>query len=401
MNEEQGMNLLFISMSARIIYDDKENVYLNSHMNRKSIQKYSKLCKNFRMILRDSGIRCSETEAKEKYNPFPKDIAELYVGYNPFLPKKNLINIKAYRQLKTVMETNIRWADKVIMASATGLYTNIAIKYCKKYSKEYMLLVGGFAFETDWNHGLEGKMFSFKHEIDCKRNLLAAPYAVYVTQNALQKRYPCRGKTLGCSDVEIMSLNRSILYNRSEKINSQPKQIVIGTAAGLDIKLKGQKHVIEALALLKKEGYTNFVYQLLGAGSGNVLKKYAKDQGVLEQVMFMGTKPHDEVYFWLDSIDIYIQPSYIEGLCRAVVEAMSRACPIICTDVGGNVELCNEEYLIRPKNAEDIKNALLKLLDKKSQWKEAQESFRRVQKFNDTLNLKRDEFFISFVENRC
>ena len=43
----------------------------------------------------------------------------------------------------------------------------------------------------------------------------------------------------------------------------------------------------------------------------------------------MGGVPHNKIFQLLDDIDLYIQPSLQEGLPRSVVEAMSRACPII------------------------------------------------------------------------
>lgn len=61
--------------------------------------------------------------------------------------------------------------------------------------------------------------------------------------------------------------------------------------------------------------------------------------------------PHDKIFEWLDTIDIYIQPSYQEGLCRSVVEAMSRACPVICSDACGERELANEKFIFKRGDA--------------------------------------------------
>ena len=72
----------------------------------------------------------------------------------------------------------------------------------------------------------------------------------------------------------------------------------------------------------------------------NLAKKYR----VENRVKFLGQVPHKEVLKWLDNIDIYIHPSYTEGLCRSIIEAMSRACPIICSDVGGNYELVDKDH---------------------------------------------------------
>jgi glycosyltransferase involved in cell wall biosynthesis len=42
---------------------------------------------------------------------------------------------------------------------------------------------------------------------------------------------------------------------------------------------------------------------------------------------------------WLDRIDIYLQPSRQEGLPRALIEAMARACPALGSTAGGIPEL--------------------------------------------------------------
>lgn len=385
-------------MSARTISDNSGNIYLNAHMNKKTIQRYRVICDELRMILRDSGICCAEEEARKKYDPFPKDLADLSICYNPYHPITNLFSVKKYREMNRVFLENIKWADKVIIASATGIYAETGIKYCKTYNKRYMLLVGGFAFETDWNHGWDGKIVAWKHEHECKKNMAIAPYGLYVTKEFLQKRYPCHGKTIGCSDVEITDLNPDILKKRLEKTTSRKATIVLGTVANIDDKRKGHKFVIKAISLLKRKGH-KFEYHLLGAGSGASLMVYAEQLGVKDQVILDGTKPHSEVYMWLDDIDIYIQPSFTEGLCRAVVEAMSRACPVICTDVGGNGELCSKEFLVGAGNAEAIADVLEKLIVADTYEKQAKSSFNRAHDYYyEVLDKKRNDFLKMFVE---
>ena len=91
------MKLLFVSMSTRTIEDYAGNIYLNSHMNRKIIKRYADICDELRMVLRDSGIRCSEEEAKSKYDVFPHNLAQLDIGFNPYNPRSNFIKVKKYK----------------------------------------------------------------------------------------------------------------------------------------------------------------------------------------------------------------------------------------------------------------------------------------------------------------
>ena len=150
--------------------------------------------------------------------------------------------------------------------------------------------------------------------------------------------------------------------------------------------------------MLKLKGH-RFEYHLLGNGRGEELLSYARQCGVENQVIIDGSKPHNEVYGWLDSIDIYIQPSFTEGLCRAVVEAMSRACPVVCTNVGGNSELCSNEYLVKPGDSEGIAKALESLISPDERKKQAQISFEKAHDYySETLDQKRQEFLLDFMK---
>lgn len=394
------MKLLFISIGARVIYDDKNNQYLNAHMNRDTIKRYFDISTELRIILRDSEIRCSKEEAEEKYNPFPHDLASLIVCYNPYSPKSNVLNIRERRTLNETIKKSVDWADRVIIASGNGPYSNAAVRACKDTHTPYMIMVGGFAFESDWYHGITGKFSALFREKDTKRNLKDAPYALYVTQKALQIRYPCSGRTIGCSDVQIREMEKNVLDKRICKINSKNKEepFFIGTAAAVDIKWKGHRYVIEALSLLKKRGYTEYKYQLIGSGDSTELKKLAEKRDVSDQVYFLGSKPHDDVESWMDSIDIYIQPSFTEGLCRSIVEAMSRACPVLASRAGGNTELCSGEFMFTPGRADEIADCILKISSHGILQNEAVRSYKKAYEFsNNVLEQKRKKFMLEFM----
>jgi len=67
-------------------------------------------------------------------------------------------------------------------------------------------------------------------------------------------------------------------------------------------------------------------------------------------VSFEGVLSRSDVFDWLDEIDVYVQPSRTEGLPRALIEAMSRACPAIGSAVGGIPELLPRSCLFGPRD---------------------------------------------------
>lgn len=142
----------------------------------------------------------------------------------------------------------------MIIRSLGNIYTNTALKYAQKYHKPYLVEVTGFAWESLWYHSLHGKFVAGFKENQYKRLMKNVKYGVYVTNEALQKRYPCKGEMLGCSDVELMPSDDKLLENRILKIQKNTGRIVLGTAAFLDVGWKGQEYVIRAMGELKIEG---------------------------------------------------------------------------------------------------------------------------------------------------
>ena len=310
------------------------------------------------------------------------------------------MNLKKRRQVSNEIEKAVRSADKIVIRSLGNIYTNTALKFARKYNKPYVVEVTGFAFEGLWYHSLRGKIVAPFKEMQYKRLLKKAPYAIYVTEEALQKRYPCNGITLGCSDVELPPVSEDVLTNRSKKILNQKDKIVLGTAAFLDVGWKGQKYVIKALSKLKSKGYDNFEYRLIGAGKGEKLKKLIAKLHLEDSVVILGALSHEQVFDWFDTVDVYIQPSFQEGLCRALIEAMSRACPVACSNVGGNYELVSKDKMFKKGSVNQIADMLILYTSKEVQIAEAERSFNVAKNYDKSLlDSKRASFFNEFIEN--
>lgn len=131
---------------------------------------------------------------------------------------------------------------------------------------------------------------------------------------------------------------------------------------------------------------------------GNSLKKLIKKYGLEKEVKIIGALPHDKVFKWLENIDIYIQPSYMEGLCRAIVEAMSKACPVICTDAGGNFELIEEKNIYKQRDIFGLIN-ILENINNEELKKNALFNYNKSKKYTaNLLNEKRNIFYSKFMK---
>lgn len=277
---------------------------------------------------------------------------------------------------------------------------SIACIEAKKMKKPYLIEVVGCARDSLWNHSLSGKLTTLPSYLAMKRNVKEAPYVVYVTNKFLQHRYPTNGKNINCSDVALTKFVDNILVARLEKISEMDKRskIIIGTTGAVNVRYKGQQYVIKALGKLKKQGITNYEYQLVGGGDTSYLKTIAEKYNVINQVKFLGTKPHDEVISWLDSIDIYIQPSLTEGLPRALIEAMSRGIPAIGSDAGGIPELLDDKYIVKniSKNIDKI-SEMLESTNQKTLETQAKRNFVESKIYDrETIKKRRYDFLVEF-----
>jgi glycosyltransferase involved in cell wall biosynthesis len=130
---------------------------------------------------------------------------------------------------------------------------------------------------------------------------------------------------------------------------------------GLICEAKGTFDLIEVIAK-NKEQYRARIKLLIG-GNGEVqhLRDLISKHSIEDIVEFLGWISNKEKADVLNNSDVYILPSYYEGLPISILESMSYGKAIIATNVGGIPEIVrNKEngLLINPGDLEQIKQAI-------------------------------------------
>lgn len=288
-----------------------------------------------------------------------------------------------------------------IIARLPSRLGQLFVKEAIRQAKPYAIEVVGCAWDALWNYGdWKGKVMAPLAFYETKLALSRAPFALYVTQHFLQNRYPCGGKTTFCSNVEISDVNDDVLIKRSERIFSENEKIYVGLIGNYSSKYKGIDAAIRALALLDAE-LNEWELQVLGSGDFMPFSKLADSLGVGEKVKFIGSLPSGlPVYNWLDSIDIYLQPSLTEGLPRALIEAMSRGCPGLGSNVGGIPELLPKSQMIKPGDYKELAMGIKRLIKNNVMLrKTSEENFDKAKNYyKSALDARRGQFFNSFKE---
>lgn len=396
------MKLLFVH-DTKFKQDENGTYYTGGSYNEKIWSRYLNICSDLSVIARKDQNIYEIDYARDKFNYFDNQKINFIETPNINSSVKNLTSFKVRKNINEIILREVLINDFVIarLPSNNG---SIAVKYAKKYNKPYLVEVVGCAWDALWNYSRKGKLLAPFNFIKQKKAVKDAKYAIYVTKNFLQERYPSKGESINCSNVFLNELNESIVKNRMEKIEKvKPNsKLIIGTTAAVNVKYKGQESIIKVLGRLKSKGIINFEYQLVGGGDQTYLKLLAEKYQVTNQVKFLGSLPYDEVINWLDSIDIYVQPSKTEGLPRALIEAMSRGLLSIGTNVGGIPELLDQNYIFSnlSNNEDEIIEILLRI-NKEELKKEAIRNFDVAKEYEQSkIESRRQLFFRKFISQK-
>lgn len=109
--------------------------------------------------------------------------------------------------------------------------------------------------------------------------------------------------------------------------------------------IKGIDIALLALQKLKENGY-KFKYHLIGDGPEfEKLKFMTHNLNLTDEVVFLGFQPANKVSEYLKNAQLFLLPSYSEGLSNSALEAMCTGLPILSAKAGGM-----EEAITHQKN---------------------------------------------------
>lgn len=150
-------------------------------------------------------------------------------------------------------------------------------------------------------------------------------------------------------------------------------------------KRKGGYDLLQAIGENKKIFAKRLSLRMGGNMVDGDIRKYISDNQLSGIVSYEGWIAGDNKINCLNWADVYILPSYNEGLPIAILEAMSYSHPIISTPVGGIPEVVHDKkngILVEPGNIQQIVSSLKYYIDNKGAiQQQGAESYQIVQNF--------------------
>ncbi|MFL2136703.1 glycosyltransferase family 4 protein [Ruoffia sp. FAM 24228] len=184
---------------------------------------------------------------------------------------------------------------------------------------------------------------------------------------------------------------------REEFLNSPDEDFLILSVGELN-KNKNHQVVIKALSLINNP---KIHYVLCGQGDlKDELEAQAIDAGLQDNVKFLGFR--EDIQDIYSVADLFVFPSYREGLPVSLMEAMASGLPVVCSNIRGNVDLINDHqggFLVDPSDEVSLKDAIIRLYND-SELRKQQTNYNDslIGNFSiDTVALKMKEIYKGLV----
>ncbi len=164
-----------------------------------------------------------------------------------------------------------------------------------------------------------------------------------------------------CPKPEEVSLD-----SLREKLGIRQEEFLISSIGRVGWR-KGSFDIVQAVKQLLVDN-SNFKVLLVGGeelqGEMNNIKKAVDDNGLGYTIKLIGEIKISDVPLYLGISDVFVLPSYYEGMPMSIIEAMRAGKPIISTTVGAIPDMIESGVsgiLVTPGHPEEIASAVTKL----------------------------------------
>jgi glycosyltransferase involved in cell wall biosynthesis len=157
------------------------------------------------------------------------------------------------------------------------------------------------------------------------------------------------------------------LFTPLAGIERRSNQII--STASSDVAMKGQRYLLEALALIRADR-PELGLKLVLVGKlkdGSAAQRTIEELGLADAVEFVSGVPDQRIVELYNESACAVVPSLYEGFSLPAIEAMSTSCPLVATTGGAIPEVAGPDgetcFAVRPGDSADLARGILAVLD--------------------------------------
>jgi glycosyltransferase involved in cell wall biosynthesis len=151
--------------------------------------------------------------------------------------------------------------------------------------------------------------------------------------------------------------------------------------AGYLYKLKGAEYLVKAMHIIA-ENRGDVRLRIVGDGPDKLyLMRLTEALQLKDKVVFEGLVPHNKMPHYYQQCDIFCFPTLGEPFGKAIIEAMACAKPVIASNIGGAVEIIQNEktgLLVPPAQPKTLATKINELLEDEKKTKQMGTNARKT-----------------------
>lgn len=302
-------------------------------------------------------------------------------------------NLSAYKQVQAIIKNN-HYNLVHCHSPIGGLVMRLACRKTRKNGTKVIYTAHGFHFYK--GAPLKNWLIYYPVEKICS-------YFTDVLITINSEDYNFAKKKMKAKQIQYVSgvgINLNNFADILVKKDDKRKELAVPKNAKLLISVgelnnnKNHETVIRAISDIE-----NVYYVIAGKGAlQEHLQNVINQLNMANRVKLLGFR--DDISELCNTADIFVMPSFREGLSVALMEAMACGLPCVVSRIRGNVDLIDENggVLFNPNDIIDCKNSIEKI-SLKDFSKLGAYNFEKIKQFSlESVDLKLKDIYLNCIQ---
>jgi glycosyltransferase involved in cell wall biosynthesis len=261
----------------------------------------------------------------------------------------------------------------------------------KLFRKKIILHIHGGRFFDNWNNKNKLVKKLISKIINSANNCIV-----------LSHGWKCKfEENLDVQNISVLrnAVSDEFFYNKRYIRNDDKVHLLF---VGAIVEAKGIFDLIDALnVIVNSYNIKNVLLTIVGDGDLEHVTSYIKERFLEDYIIVKGPRIKQELIEEYINADIFVLPSWGEGLPFVLLEAMASSLPVVTTKVGAIPELINQGengYLIKPRDINSLAQSIMHLVsDAELRIKMGVNNYKKIEK-DFSLKIMLDNLYRIYMQ---